>query len=58
MDFLVGGFLVIIVMFGSYFTAVSDTHNLVQKRCVAKYSDMPYNKVQAHCKELLEFKNE
>ena len=28
----------------------------LQQKCVLKYSDMPHNKVYAHCKEILEFK--
>lgn len=29
-----------------------------QAKCVAKYGDMPANKVQEYCKELLMFKQE
>lgn len=50
--------IAIIVLFsgGSYNMGIDYTNRHFQQKCVAKYSDMPYNKVQAHCKEILEFK--
>lgn len=40
----------------SYVLGVNYTFDKTQQKCVAMYSDMPYNKVNAHCKELLQFK--
>jgi len=40
-------------LFG-YKTATEDIHD----RCVAKYAEMPHNKVDEHCKTLLKFEKE
>lgn len=49
-------FIIIAIGTGGHSMGVYDGKNVIHQKCVAKYSDMPYNKVQAHCKEILEFK--
>lgn len=48
--------IVAMVAGGSYNMGIDNTNRHFQQKCVAKYSDMPHNKVQQHCKEILEFK--
>ena len=48
--------MVIAVAVGCHSAGVFDGKNVIHQKCVAKYSDMPHNKVKSHCKELLEFK--
>lgn len=48
--------IVIAIGTGGHSMGVYDGKNTIHQKCVAKYSDMPHNKVQAHCKEILEFK--
>ena len=55
-QFILSIVIIFVCGFCGYVVALADSSNKYQAKCVAKYSDMPYNKVQAHCKELLEFK--
>ncbi len=55
-QFILSIVIIFVCGFCGYVIALTDSSNEYQAKCVAKYSDMPYNKVQAHCKELLEFK--
>jgi hypothetical protein len=49
--------LIAIVFIGllAYFSAVAETEIGMQKRCEAKYADMPHNQVTEHCKKILRF---
>jgi hypothetical protein len=36
----------------------ADSRSDIQEKCVNYYSDMPHNKVEDHCKNLLKFKKD
>ena len=55
-NFILSIVIIFVCGFCGYAGGLADSSTEYQAKCVAKYSDMPYNKVQAHCKELLEFK--
>ena len=55
-NFILSIVIIFVCGFCGYAVGLADSSTEYQAKCVAKYSDMPYNKVQAHCKELLEFK--
>lgn len=55
-------FIVVIGIFmlfaGGLITGANVERDQRQEKCVAKYSDMPNNKVHDYCKELLKFNKE
>ena len=50
-------FVALIGFFGFTFGLVSMESNY-QEKCVAKYAEMPHNKVGDYCKTLLKFEKE
>ena len=50
--------LFFLISLAAFFIGQFDQREYTQSKCVAKYSEMPHNKVEAFCKELLLFKNE
>jgi hypothetical protein len=41
-----------------FFIGQSDANTYTHNKCVVKYSDMPYNKVEEHCKTILKFEKD
>lgn len=39
----------------SFMVGTLDQQSVYQEKCVAKYADMPHNKVENYCKTLLKF---
>ncbi len=54
--FIIGFVLLVMSVTASYLMGKEDATESMQEKCVAKYTEMPYNKVQEHCVELLKFK--
>ena len=50
-EFLAGITLVVIV----FFLGNAQEHYTIQEKCIEYYSEMPHNKVAAHCANLLKF---
>jgi hypothetical protein len=49
--------VVLLTVFG-WFVGHEDARIEIKNACVAKYADMPYNKVEAYCKTLLKFEKD
>jgi hypothetical protein len=54
--FIVVVAVIVLSVSASYLIGKEDANKVMQEKCVAKYAEMPYNKVQEHCVELLKFK--
>lgn len=48
--------VIVLIAFFSFVGGLISEERTIQDKCVAYYADMPHNKVQQHCKDLLEFK--
>jgi hypothetical protein len=48
----------IIIGFTGFLFGITEQADTFQRRCEAKYADMPHNKVTDHCKTLLKFEKD
>ena len=57
-DFIIVLAIIFIMFISGMTIGTLDERDIYQQRCVVKYGDMPSNKVQDYCKELLKFNKE
>lgn len=50
--------LVVILIFGGFMVGATEERATIMERCVAKYADMPHNKVEDYCKTILKFEKD
>jgi hypothetical protein len=49
---------VVFMMFLGFIAGIAETEHTYQEKCVAKYAEMPHNKVEDFCKTLLKFEKD
>jgi hypothetical protein len=48
----------VILLFLGFMCGMTAEENSVQEKCVAKYAEMPHNKVGDYCKTILKFEKD
>jgi hypothetical protein len=49
---------IVLISVCCFFVGSYDEADAIQRRCVAKYAEMPHNKVEGFCKTLLKFEKD
>jgi hypothetical protein len=51
-------FFIVFIGFIGYISGAIDIEHSYQEKCVAKYAEMPHNKVEDYCKTILKFEKD
>ena len=52
------GILILLIGCIGFLVGWADTEENYKNKCVAKYADMPHNKVEDYCKTILKFEKD